>query len=307
MEKVEFAAQTRNSPVHATIWPTTDLKTYEDPQRTKEVGQLKTAAAYRVLEEIGDSFAVSVDGKTVYVESNHCMINLPEYLGDLCSYQIANSDSSLYMVHEYEIPAVTAVVTAGYERVKQENGEYLVPLLYPTAKKVALAAKSALEQGYRLKIHDAFRPNKATLEIFDRMEGLLEQEIPEKTVWGGVMEDLPDPDPVLTYSAVMTNCGAWALNDFLAKGVSQHNYGIAVDLTLETLDGEPLKMQTSIHDLSWYSVVERNNENAKLLASIMKAAGMEELDSEWWHFQDNETKRKITLHYVREGLGPAET
>lgn len=303
MMKQEFAEKSR-TPVCATVWPTTELKTYADPERTWQVGTVKTADAYRVLEEIGDSFGISVEGRTVYVESTHCLINLPEYLGYLCSYHIANSYASLYKVHEYEIPNVTAVVTGGYEGVKLETGDYLVPLLYPTAKKLAAAADIAAKQGYRLKIYDAFRPNKATLEIYDRMEGLLDKEIPASTLWGGIMEDLPRTQSPLTYRMVMTNQGAWALNDFLAKGVSQHNYGIAVDVTLETMEGEELNMQTSIHDLSWYSVVARNNENANLLASIMKAAGMEELDSEWWHFQDNDTKRKVSLHYVTEGVRP---
>ena len=320
MEGSEFAAEsqhqvfaTSESPIYATIWPTGNLKTYADPERTQEVGKVKAATAYCVLDEIGDSFAVGVDGQTVYIESTHCLINLPEYIGDLCSYNITNSYSSLYMVHEYEIPRVTDVVTGGYERVKMQNGEYLVPLLYPTAKKLAAAAKTAVEQGYRLKIYDAYRPNKATVEIYDRTEAILENEIPKRTFRGGVMYDLPklpakeneeDPDPVMTYWIVMTNNSSWALNSFLAKGASLHNYGIAVDLTLETLAGEELPMQTSIHDLSWYSVISRNNDNAKLLASIMKSAGMGELVSEWWHFQDNEIRQQVTLNCVWAGVTP---
>lgn len=320
MENSEFAAESQHisyttgeSPIYATIWPTANLKTYADPERTQEVGKVKAAAAYCVLDEIGDSFAIGVDGQTVYIESTHCLINLPEYMGDLCSYNITNSYSSLYMVHEYEIPRVTDVVTGGYERVKMENGEYLVPLLYPTAKKVAVAAKTALEQGYRLKIYDAYRPNKATVEIYDRTGAILEEELPKKTFRGGTMYDLPklppkeneeDPDPVMTYWIVMTNNSSWALNSFLAKGASLHNYGIAVDLTLETLDGKELPMQTSIHDLSWYSVISRNNDNAKLLASIMKSAGLGELVSEWWHFQDNDIRQQTTLNCVWAGVSP---
>lgn len=320
MEKSEFAAEsqhmvyaTTESPIYATIWPTGNLKTYADPERTQEVGKVKAAAAYCVLDEIGDSFAIGVDGQTVYIESTHCLINLLEYVGDLCSYNITNSYSSLYMVHEYEIPKVTDVVTGGYERVKMQNGEYLVPLLYPTAQKLAVAAKTAVQQGYRLKIYDAYRPNKATIEIYDRTKAILENEIPKKTFHGGTMYDLPklppkeneeDPDPIMTYWIVMTNNSSWALNSFLAKGASLHNYGIAVDLTLETLDGKELPMQTSIHDLSWYSVISRNNDNAKLLASIMKSAGLGELVSEWWHFQDNDIRQQVTLNCVWAGVTP---
>ena len=234
-------------------------------------------------------------------------------MGNLCSYNITNSYASIYMVHEYEIPKVTDVVTGGYEQVKLADGSYLVPLLYPTAKKLVVAARAALEQGYRLKIYDAFRPNKATVEIYDRTEKILDNDLPKKTFKGGVMYDLPrlpekenedDPDPVMTYRIVMTNNGSWGLNSFLAKGASLHNYGIAVDLTLETLDGREVDMQTSIHDLSWYSVLSRNNANANVLSAIMKGAGLGELVSEWWHFQDNEVRVQNQLACVWAGVTP---
>lgn len=308
----EIPVNTLESPIYATIWPVSNLKTYADPALTEEVGSVKAATAYCVLDEEEGAFAIGVDGQSVYIDSNYCLINLPEYIGDLCSYKITNASSSLYMVHEYEIPYVTDVVTGGYERVRMDNGEYLVPLLYPTAKKLTVAAKSAVEQGYRLKIYDAFRPNKATVEIYNRTETILDDEIPAKTFRGGVMYDLPklpekenedDPDPVMTYRLVMTN-NSWKLGSFLAQGASLHNLGIALDLTLETLAGEELKMQTSMHDLSWYSVLSRNNANANLLASIMKGAGLGELVSEWWHFQDNDIRKELQLPVVWAGVTP---
>ena len=84
--------------------------------------------------------------------------------------------------------------------------------------------------------------------------------------------------------------------------------GIALDLTLETLDGEELEMQTRMHDLSWYATIDRNNENADLLNKYMTGAGFAILRSEWWHFQDNETRDALELDYyqygvTRKGLG----
>lgn len=308
----EIAYTTIESPIYATIWPTSNLKAYSDPEMTQEVGTVKVATAYCVLDEVGGAFAVGLDGEIVYIDSNYCMINLPEYIGDLCSYNITNSYSSIYMVHEYEIPKVTAVVTAGYERVRMANGEYLVPLLYPTAKKLTAAAKSAIEQGYRLKIYDAYRPNMATREIYSLTEAILDEEIPERTFKGGIMYDLPklpekeneeDEDPVMTYRLVMTN-GTWSLGSFLANGGSLHNLGIAVDLTLETLDGKELGMQTSMHDLSFYSTLYRNNANANTLAAIMKGAGLGDLISEWWHFQDNDSRKELNPPTVWQGVTP---
>ena len=85
---------------------------------------------------------------------------------------------------------------------------------------------------------------------------------------------------------------------------SAHNRGIALDLTLEKISsGEELKMQSAIHDLSWYSAAYLNNDNAKLLEKYMTATGMRGLTSEWWHFQDDETRESIGLSsYLFKGV-----
>ena len=112
------------------------------------------------------------------------MINLPEYLGPLCAYNISNSYSSLYMVHEYAIPQVTGEVTVGYDRVRMADGSYLVPLLYPTAQKLETAAREARSRGFRLKIYDSYRPSRATREIYDLTKKVLEEPLPERSYTG---------------------------------------------------------------------------------------------------------------------------
>lgn len=87
--------------------------------------------------------------------------------------------------------------------------------------------------------------------------------------------------------------------------VSAHNRGIALDLTIEKLDGTKLEMQSAMHDLSWYSATYLNNDNAKLLESYMTMAGvaMRGLTSEWWHFQDDDTREAIELNsYLYKGV-----
>jgi D-alanyl-D-alanine dipeptidase len=216
------------------------------------------------------------------------MINLPDYMGKLCSYEITNSYGSVFKVHDYAIPGVTGIVVKGYEHMQQKNGEFLVPLLYPAAKKLAAAGEAALEQGYRLKIYEAFRPREATLSVYDLTQAIVQNMVPQH------------PEG-LTFEQLMTDNGRYALSNFLAKGISNHNRGIALDLTLETLNGVELPMQTSIHDLSWYSEPAANNENATALREIMTGAGLTTLDSEWWHFQDEEAKQNLTQMKPLEG------
>ncbi len=350
-----------------------------------------------------------------YIDSNYCMINLPDYLGELCAYDITNSYASLYMVHGYEIPDVTGTVILGYEDVELAEGEYLVPLLYPSAQKLAAAAQAALADGYRLKIYDAYRPREASLSIYGLTGQHLNDPIPDATYSGEPVDDLPadipllsellarqaaenaasgapadqpegtaaaptgldgengwlfdlgreeeaassqaadsapptssaaapsassaadsgaaasappagstlpseapadqpadeeesqpqEPEQYLTYYLLMTN-GIYRLGSFLAQHGSTHNLGIAMDLTLEKYDtGEELVMQTAIHDLSHYSVLEHNNENADLLAGYMLDAGFAPLATEWWHFQDDDTRAALALDtYQEQGVSP---
>lgn len=78
-----------------------------------------------------------------------------------------------------------------------------------------------------------------------------------------------------------------------------------MDLTLvDIATGDELTMQTSMHDLSWYSELSRNNANSKTLASIMESAGFSGLTSEWWHFNDLETLNRLQPAHQRAGVSP---
>ena len=60
-----------------------------------------------------------------------------------------------------------------------------------------------------------------------------------------------------------------------------------------------------MHDLSWYSATYLNNDNAKLLEHYMTMPGvaMRGLTSEWWHFQDDDTRSAISLNqYLYKGV-----
>ena len=211
------------------------------------------------------------------------------------------------MAHEYELPTVTGKVILGYERVQMRRGQQLVPLLYPVAKRLEKAAQSAISQGYKLKIYDAYRPRKATKALYDQAIGLKDQSIPADTYTGKIMTDLPqlEEGQVLTYGNLMTDFDRYTMNYFLANGKSRHNRGIAIDLTLTDLStGKDVQMQTSMHDLSWYSENARDNKNAKKLASIMEGAGFQGLKSEWWHFHDLEAQNSLNPEHQMEGVSP---
>lgn len=361
----EVQVETGASLIYSTIWNMTELDVYLDPQQSQVIGKIPQGGTCCVLDEENGLFRIRYQDGFGYIDSRYCMINLPEYIGDICLYDITNSYDSLYKVHEFEIPKVTGEVVTGYEYVELSEGEYLVPLLYPTAQKLEKAAFAAMAQGYKIKIYDSYRPRKATLELYDITKALLDEPVPDEIyadaktrqelIWydkedtllwyNFLQEDLeipqelinaakdappddgtaevptenpddgavevPDGEKALedyrpTYRELMTDFDRYSLDYFLANGGSRHNQGVAMDMTLVKMsNGRELKMQTSIHDLSWFSEQRRNNSDAKILRQIMLDHGFVGLTSEWWHFQDDEIRQEVSLPFLYSGLSPA--
>ncbi|MCD7755835.1 MAG: hypothetical protein LUJ09_05840, partial [Firmicutes bacterium] len=304
-EPCEISFTTGACALYATIWPLHTLDVYTDTDCTQVIATAEKGTAFCVIGTSGDLFLIRTSSGEGYVDGRYCMINLPDYLGDLCSYDITNSYDSLYMVHDYEIPSVTGTVITGYEYVLTVDGDYLVPLLYPAAQKLVVAAQDAISKGYRLKIYDSYRPRCASSNIYSVASSILYNSIPDSTYTGRIMTDMPilSDGQTLTYYSLMTDSGRYGLGNFLAANGSNHNLGIAMDLTLEKMySSQEMLMQTSMHDLSWYSEVSQNNANADLLEQIMTNAGFGGLVSEWWHFQDNDAKAELGLEHLWTGV-----
>lgn len=292
--------------IYSTIWPIKNLDLFADAQKTQTLGTVKKGTAFCVLDLENGMFKVRHQDSYGYIDSNYCMINLSEFLGPLCLYDITNSYESLYKIHEYDIPEVTGEVIIGYENILLPNSDYLVPLLYPTSLKLEQAALAAAKNGYTLKIYDSFRPQAATDELYKVAYEFSQEVIPEDQLPEDYIPEETEPGetlPPYTYALYMTDNGRYELNYFLAKGRSRHNQGVAMDMTLVNIYGE-LPMQTDIHDLSWHSETKLNEENANMLAKIMKSAGFNGLVSEWWHFQDDESVKAFDLPALWDGVTP---
>lgn len=390
----EVQLTTGRSITYATIWPQKDLTIYSDVDKKTSIGTAKAATAYCVLEETEGMFRIHTENGYGYVDSTFCMINLPDYLGELCFYDITNSYSAIFTVHGYDIPEMTGTVIPGFDEVHvEETGpdEFLVPLLYPTAQKLYVAAQDTLEDGLRLKIYEAYRPREASTymyrtaerHLYDPLPSLsvdeivqkikeaagvvtqpsetessasnsnLEEEnilegfepemtpVPEEGQQQGETAEAPqEPQPAatpeteavpeatpsltpapaataqptntpasaergeLTYYDMMTG-GQYRLGSFLARNGSTHNLGIAVDITLIDSKGNELNMQTKVHDLSYYATTDKNNESANRLRSYMTAAGFNTLVTEWWHFQDDNTRYGSGVRtFLEKGVSP---
>ena len=291
VEPEEAAVSTGATLAYAAAWGLEELDIFGDPERREKIGTLPLDRAACVLGEENGYLKIGTPALCGFVDANRCMIDLPDCIGDLCEYRITNSASSIYTVHGVPIESMTGKVITGYEAVALPDGSYLVPLLYPTARKLIDAALALEEDGYKLRIYDAFRPHIATRTVYD-----LALEIMD--------EPVSDEEGALTYRELMTG-DRYSLWDFLAAGVSKHNRGIAVDVELLHIeDRTALKMQSEIHDLSWHASTANNDANAKMLADYMRAAGFGTLFSEWWHFQDMETLDSLDPPYRSSGITP---
>ena len=129
-------------------------------------------------------------------------------------------------------------------------------LRYGTVKKLANVQKELKEQGYSLKIWDAYRPFEA-----------------QQKLW----EVYPDPNYVANP----------------ANGMKKHNLGGTVDITMVAADGSVISMPTEFDDFSLKA--DRNNSdidneeavnNVMILQNAMENNGFTGYQGEWWDYSD---------------------
>ena len=126
-------------------------------------------------------------------------------------------------------------------------------LRYGTVKKLANELK---EQGYSLKIWDAYRPFEA-----------------QQKLW----EVYPDPNYVANP----------------ADGMKKHNLGGTVDITMVAADGSIIPMPTEFDDFSLkadrnYSDIDNEEavNNVMILQNAMENNGFTGYQGEWWDYSD---------------------
>lgn len=134
----------------------------------------------------------------------------------------------------------------------------------PAAEKLraAAAALGREKPGWKIRIFDALRPRSVQRIFWAKVVGTPQQAY------------VADPE----------------------QG-SLHNYGFAVDVTLQDESGKELDMGTGFDDFTPRAEPEREDEllksgqltaaqvgNRRLLRRIMMAAGFAQRHNEWWHY-----------------------
>lgn len=134
--------------------------------------------------------------------------------------------------------------------IKKETGERLVK-----------AQEIFKQDGYRIKLWDAYRPLSA-----------------QHVLW----EAYPDPRYVIKPQDPPPS------SDFRPR----HNNGMAVDITLVDRNGNELEMPTSFDDFSekaapdYSDLPDAVRQNRDYLIEVMERVGFRVVSTEWWHFDD---------------------
>ncbi len=126
-----------------------------------------------------------------------------------------------------------------------------------TARKLADAQEMVKEDGYRLRIYDAYRPS---------------------SVSGILYKQVPDPSYVSP------------------AGKSYHNRGVSVDITLVDQEGNELEMPSEVMELNEKArrnrpMSDEAKTNLAYLTTVMNKCGFQSVSNEWWHYTDWDARK----------------
>ncbi|EXJ23416.1 hypothetical protein ADIAL_1120 [Alkalibacterium sp. AK22] len=272
---------------------------------TKDVPEkdvLDAGTPFMVREEQGDWWHIQTENQQGWINNRLALINLPDVVPSII-YDNPNNYASIFRSSFMDIPGITGEKLYegfGYnERLGRD--EFIMPIIYSTAMKIAQAQQAAMENDETLVVMETFRPFSAQVLVNEKLTALAEEN---DEVREGLTEE------------------PWSMNWFINTGVSNHQRGLAVDLTLarvnerdekvidqyivpHIIDYTVYEMYSPIFELSTASamlirpIAARNrtgwqdipyhdyvNEEAIRLESYMFEADMIPIPSEWWHFND---------------------
>ncbi len=133
-------------------------------------------------------------------------------------------------------------------------------LQYDILPKLRQAINTFKADGYTVVIYDAYRPTSVQQRWFD-----------------------------------VVRVHKWVADPSIGMG-GVHDRGTAIDMSLIGPDGKELEMPTPMHTFTEASardskeMSEEARKNMDYMLNVMTACGFTYINSEWWHFQDVNTK-----------------
>ena len=276
-------------------------------------GKMKPGDGFVIQSENGAKWIVYYKGVRVTVPHAYCMINMKDVFNDMdmvvsaekrttqgVYFNITNNSENIY---EYLNKSGKPTRLVADKKRLYNWSQQFVPITYATAKRIG-TAKNYLWKTYgnniRFKFYDTFRPVSVSALLRERYN---------KVVPGG------DSNTGLAQTKPLSK--RW----LLSYTPSSHNIGVAIDVTLCNAKGNEWTSGTysKMHALygkalsTWSLSKGKGEYNAavgwttgkitkkiakqKTVTEIMREcftkAGMTTLASEWWHYQDDNTKNTV--------------
>ncbi|ALC91487.1 hypothetical protein AM500_18095 [Bacillus sp. FJAT-18017] len=280
-----------------------NLKASANPN-SKTLETINAGSGFEILREEGDWWFIKKDGSSGWLPHQYCFINLPDVIPSVV-YDNTNTYASKFASSGKAIPEISNRALYPSKSFNERLGkeEYIIPVLYSMSKKIHLAQQLALSKGDSLKIYEGFRPYSVQIAV---VQGLSKLASKDQEVMRGI------------------NTPPWGIAWFITNGVSNHQKGYAIDVSLVKINSKKdisiggykataitdyteYTMPTPIHELSGASAIftapvtsisptawknatysDSMNEPAMKLQTYCTTAGLTPLASEWWHFNDLE-------------------
>lgn len=161
------------------------------------------------------------------------------------------------------------VIDLRYATTNNFTGKQIYPsisfaaLREETAEKLLNANEELYQLGYRIKIWDAYRPYRYQFKLRE----VAEEQNPKTASY------IANP-----------------------QTGSNHNRGTSVDITITDLQGREVDMPTDFDhfglesSITYTGCTKEQIKNRELLGTIMEKHGFRRINSEWWHFDDVDSK-----------------
>ncbi len=287
----------------ATGYASVSLEVKKEPEATAEVlTPISPGTAYTILGEENGWLNIKLDDTVGWIQNQYSLVNLPDIIPSII-YKNTNVEASVFYSSGQTIPGIThqsLYKSKGFnERLKKE--QFIMPVLFPMAKKLMAMQKMALSENNTLVLYEAFRPLSVQLQVAEAVKNLASEN-------PLVLQGITQPP--------------WSINWFISTQVSNHQVGYTIDVSLAKVTVfseekygkhrvrtvsryEEYAMHTNIHELSVRSAIftapvtvlsptawqqgvltPEVNQFELLLQKYATSSGLTPLASEWWHFND---------------------
>lgn len=269
-------------------------------------GDLRPGQPFVIRRDEGSTWVVEAGRAGGRLTAAEQLVNLPDLVPSIV-YSATNAEASRFRSSGVALPGITGerLYDAHGFNARLEREAPFLPVAYPTAARLQQAQRAALAAGDTLIVFETFRPAEV-------------QQQAARALFDAYAAD----------DRVRAGIGDWGPGAFLSPYLSDHQLGVAVDVSLgrvvdsENLPGrdgdhtrttaEEYPMPSAVHELSraaaalahpvrdpdgtrWQEVptAATMTPAALELRGYLVDAGLVPAAAAWWEFHDLEARRSV--------------